>query len=151
MPAAHYIKRQKQRDRVENLSPRFFECLRDGHTVGDSCKAAGIPIATVYEWSRIAREEEYASDEIINFHFDFIDAKADGRYKLLKQMGKPAIKKKKDANGKTILVEKRTNPTAVAHRILTRWEYQVNNYEEEPEDNPLVQLMGVTLKKDGRS
>ena len=151
MPSPYYVQRQEQRDRIENLSPRLFECLREGHTIVDSCKAAGIPISTVYEWSRIAKEEEYASQEIVDFHFNFIQAQADSRYKLLKDMRKPAIKKKIGENGETILTEIRTNPAAIAQKILTRWEYQVNKYEEEPEDNPLVQLMGVVVTKNDGS
>lgn len=151
MSSKYYEQRKKQRDRIEKLSPRLFECLREGHTIVDSCKAAGLPISTVYEWSRVAKEDPNAPEVIVDFHFNFIQAQADSRYLLLQEMRKPTVKIKEDGEGNIISIETRHAPSTIAQKILTRWEYQVNKHEEEPEDNPLVQLMGIAVKKDDGS
>ena len=54
----------------------FFKHLRNGHTIVDSCKAAGISISTAI---RTAKKEEIDS------------AIAIGRDNLLKELQKPTI------------------------------------------------------------
>ena len=55
----------------------FLEHLRNGHTIVDSCKGAGISISTAFG---IAKKEE----------IDF--ARAKGRDTILKELQKPTIR-----------------------------------------------------------
>lgn len=90
------------REKIASTEPIIYKELKNGNSIKDACKVAGLPRSTFYYWEQRVKHEDDAPDEAVNFFakvrsdngyepFDFavfrkIDASIDGILAAAKEM-----------------------------------------------------------------
>ena len=119
---------------LKDAAPLILQAFRQCYSVVDACAAADISTDTYYSWLDAAQNSEDVSNEIVDFYFDVIDAKAVGMNKKLDAITAPDTKTIDNGIEDYVIEETTMNHMSVGMTMLHSLDAEVGPDWEEFRD-----------------